>query len=643
MGDVNMKNKILNFTIVFVMIISFLMNSIIITENSKANILANSNFDEWTMLQKDSAHTGFTDSTAPSNYHRLWQKEYTKGKILKTPILAEGKIFFIKDAFDDYYEHDKIICLDQNGDQQWVSNVPDDPTELVYYNGNLFVGVSQVTDGIHGIYSYNAETGERNAHFQMDDFLGITSSPTFSNGRLFVVAEKPNSDYLALYCLDANNIEASPLWCNDDTIEGYSYFSLAPAVDNGKVFFSSIDSKLDLYCFDEYTGETLWVNNAAGVGVTQFTPTISDGMVYFAYDNGLFCIDSNTGEELWCDSDWLNYNEYGGPSPAIYENKLIIEGRYSTLTCYNKYTGENIWDFYSEWRRPITSSIAVADQKAYFGCEDGYFFCVNVENGEELWNTQLSDWNDIGNPSIGNGKVYVGTHNKKATCRIYCFDENFAPEIPTKPEGPSEGVIGQILTFTTNSTDPTDPYLEYLWDFDSDGEIDKTVIWISGETFEVEYQFDSSETFEVRVKARDPYGMESDFSQALIVTIGDNNKPTIPTISYETEDNIEYTFHALATDPDNDQIEYKFKIDNGQETNWVGPYESGENGSKKIKFSSSSTYEIRAKAKDIYGYEGEWSEPIEVTVPKSKHKLFLFLEKFISLFPRIQEILKLLH
>ena len=76
----------------------------------------------------------------------------------------------------------------------------------------------------------------------------------------------------------------------------------------------------------------------------------------------------------------------------------------------------------------------------------------------------------------------------------------------------------------------------------------------------------------------------------------------------------EYTFSTSTTDPDSDQILYKW--DWGDEiSDWEGPYASGETVESTHYWRDEGTYEITVKAKDDNGsLSSDWSEPLEIDI-----------------------------
>ena len=119
----------------------------------------------------------------------------------------------------------------------------------------------------------------------------------------------------------------------------------------------------------------------------------------------------------------------------------------------------------------------------------------------------------------------------------------------------------------------------------------------------------------------------------------DNNPPEKPTISGETQGSIEtdYIYCISSNDQDLDRI--NFIIDWGEGNSY---YESEKIQSGDILYISNSwnergTYTIQVKAKDVYGDESPWSDPLSINMPRSKifnqiPKILLWLfERFPSL------------
>ncbi len=76
----------------------------------------------------------------------------------------------------------------------------------------------------------------------------------------------------------------------------------------------------------------------------------------------------------------------------------------------------------------------------------------------------------------------------------------------------------------------------------------------------------------------------------------------------------EYTFSATTIDCDRDQIYYMFDWGDGEDTGWIGPYNSGDTVNVSHIWTKEGSYEVRVKAKDEYDRKSNWSEPLLVEI-----------------------------
>jgi hypothetical protein len=99
-----------------------------------------------------------------------------------------------------------------------------------------------------------------------------------------------------------------------------------------------------------------------------------------------------------------------------------------------------------------------------------------------------------------------------------------------------------------------------------------------------------------------------------------NNPPTKPTINGQSSGvvGINYDFTFNATDPDEDDIYYYVDWNDGTNSGWVGPFGSSVQATISHKYIQTSTYNIRAKAKDEHGYEGAYSDPFTFKVVENQ-------------------------
>jgi len=75
-----------------------------------------------------------------------------------------------------------------------------------------------------------------------------------------------------------------------------------------------------------------------------------------------------------------------------------------------------------------------------------------------------------------------------------------------------------------------------------------------------------------------------------------------------------YTFTATTSDPDGDQVAFKFGWGDGSESGWTSYVDSGSSASKSHSWSAEGTFYVKVKAKDIYNAESGWSAGHPITI-----------------------------
>jgi hypothetical protein len=109
----------------------------------------------------------------------------------------------------------------------------------------------------------------------------------------------------------------------------------------------------------------------------------------------------------------------------------------------------------------------------------------------------MEEWQLFGDPSLAIGA------------------QSAAPAKPAAPTGETSGKINVEYTYTTSTTDPDNDKLYYLFDW-GDGEYSG---WLgpfsSGATVEGKHTWTERGTYEIRVKAKDDHGVQSEWSDPL--------------------------------------------------------------------------------------------------------------------------------
>jgi len=103
----------------------------------------------------------------------------------------------------------------------------------------------------------------------------------------------------------------------------------------------------------------------------------------------------------------------------------------------------------------------------------------------------------------------------------------------------------------------------------------------------------------------------------------------------------DYTF--FSEDPDGNEVYYYVDWGDGETTGWLGPYPAGDMLTLDHTWDKQDTYTIKAKAKDTYDLESDWSE-LDVTMPRNRaiNTPFLdFIQQHPMIFQLLQRFLKL--
>ena len=112
-------------------------------------------------------------------------------------------------------------------------------------------------------------------------------------------------------------------------------------------------------------------------------------------------------------------------------------------------------------------------------------------------------------------------------------------------------------------------------------------------------------------------------------------KPAKPTGRASGEPGKTYLYSTTTTDPDGDGILYQWDWGNGNFSEWVGPYASGNTISTQNTWSEKGTYSVRVKAKDIQGHESNWSDPLDITMPYNLPFLARLINLLETFFPHL--------
>jgi predicted secreted protein len=209
------------------------------------------------------------------------------------------------------------------------------------------------------------------------------------------------------------------------------------------------------------------------------------------------------------------------------------------------------------------------------------------------------------------------------------------PPLSPSIEGPSYCVIGNKYEYSFSLSDPDNDliYLKVNW---GDGTITP---WLgpyqTGHAITINYTWLVEGEYNLRAKARDTYGAESEWSDVVLVTVINDDAPTIPDIRGKTKGapTIEYAYTFVSEDPNGDDIYYYIEWGDGDHSGWIGPYISGKRISINHTWSNKGDYTIKAKAKDVFDLESKWGT-LKIEMPKNQQLINFFVLKFCTFISR---------
>ncbi len=191
-------------------------------------------------------------------------------------------------------------------------------------------------------------------------------------------------------------------------------------------------------------------------------------------------------------------------------------------------------------------------------------------------------------------------------------------ELIADAHGPYEAPPNITIQFSGDAFGGYPPYT-YEWNF---GDGNTSVIQNPAHVFE---KFGE---YELILTVIDSKNLTA--SNSTTVIISTNIAPEKPVLngSQEGKAGEAYNYTCNAVDANGNDVYYKWDWGDGEISEWIGPYKSGIPISFSHTWNEKGDYEIKVKAKDSYDLEGDWSDPLIITMPKSReiNKIFILLD-----------------
>jgi hypothetical protein len=210
------------------------------------------------------------------------------------------------------------------------------------------------------------------------------------------------------------------------------------------------------------------------------------------------------------------------------------------------------------------------------------------------------------------------------------------PETPAKPSGPTNWTIDVAATYDGTTTDPEGDSIYYLFNWGDGTNSGWVGPYISGEKGSASHTWSELGNYEVKVKARDEYGVQSDWSESVQLSIIPNIPPKAPTIIGPRSGtqskllNLKFT----ATDPENQDLYYWINWGGDEYPETFGPYSSGKVVTISHSWGTVGNYTINARTIDQYGAKSSITTyKVRITKSRAITNHVLLLQNIIDHFP----------
>ena len=231
----------------------------------------------------------------------------------------------------------------------------------------------------------------------------ITSSPVIADGRVYV-----GSDDYSLHAVDFETGTKVWSYATQDMIEA------PPLYWEGVVYVGSSD--FALYAIDAVKGTLLWKRDTDDKILGGASPVLGPGgekrVVVGSYDTQLYCFEARTGEERWR----YKTDNYVNGTPAILGDKIVFGGCDAVLHVVSAATGERLGHVEVGEGCHIAGSVALADNRAYFGHYGNGFACIDIVKNEVVWEFKHPDQPFFSSPAVGADVVIFGGRDKSLHC-----------------------------------------------------------------------------------------------------------------------------------------------------------------------------------------------------------------------------------
>jgi outer membrane protein assembly factor BamB len=251
---------------------------------------------------------------------------------------------------------------------------------------------------------------DRHTGAQKWDFLGesgdlkqMISGPVVYDGKLYMGEGFHDDPNCRLFCVNA--ADGTLLWAFKTT----GQTECSPCVSGDKVYFGAGND--GIYCVNTADGKEVWrfppqprTGRLLRCGAT---PAVADNRLYAGSavdrnqkedpgETSIFCLAADSGKPHWRRSVPLP----AWAAPVLTDQHAFYalgngdvfsdadkEKPAGMILCVDRMTGGEIWQY--DAPNGVLDRPAVDEQHIYFGCRDGYVYCVGHHDGKFRWKASL--------------------------------------------------------------------------------------------------------------------------------------------------------------------------------------------------------------------------------------------------------------
>lgn len=379
------------------------------------------------------------------------------------------------------------------------------------------------------------------------------------------------------------------------------YYSENSSIENN----TFMNTSLAIYAVDYHYSENnlsiknnfLFNNSGDGICIDSCHNQIfnniimnNDKAIHLAGDDQYYSVKNNIIKEntLFNNSDgvYIEDLDYQQPFNIVYHNNFIQ----NSINAHGE--GNNTWN--NSYSDPLNLS---TDGGNYWSDYTGHD--LNHGPGQNV----------TGPDGIGDTTYNIPGDGNKDHYPLMQYYINESSHQPIKPKlnGPTTGLINQEYTFTIDLQDPSVKVLSYYVDWGDEQHDGWIGPYVPGDTISIKHIWQDTGSFQIRTKIKDILNTESNWSDPFNIVMS-QLPPNQPLINGPTKGKPlqTYDFTIVATDPENQSLQYFIDWGDGSNTSWIGPYNSSEEITVSHDWDSRNIFSIKAKARDKYKAESDW-------------------------------------